>query len=160
ATKRMARLRTIVQVPVLKSKAPLAVSWLWITFTPRSEKELPDEMAGGEPGHPSAFGRAQSSYGFQPTEEVSEEIERSGDEHAAAGSRALPGAVECSCGIWNRFDVGEKLPREVRQLIRSKCPFGFRLGGDETASNAPERFDHRARVLVGGDRGADHVIVR
>src|SRR5436309_13577293 len=45
----MARLRTIVQVPVLKkSKAPLAVSWLWITYTPRSEKELADEITSAE----------------------------------------------------------------------------------------------------------------
>src|SRR6266480_2792020 len=125
----------------------------------RTRAPRPSRPRSGRPRTRSASRRAQSSYGFQPTEEVSEEIERSGDEHAAAGSSTLPGAVECSCGIWNRFDVGEKLPREVRQLICCKCPFGFRLGGDETASNAPERFDHRACVLVGEDRGADHVIV-
>src|SRR6185437_4933449 len=102
----------------------------------------------------SASRRTQSSYGFQPAEEVSEEIERSGDEHSATGSSALQGAVECSCGIWNRFDVGEKLPRELRQLICCKCPFGFRLGGDETASNACQPIDHRASVLVSEDRGA------
>src|SRR5207248_6103268 len=79
----------------------------------RTRAPRPSRPRSGRPRRRSASRRASSSYGFQPPVEVAEQIERPRDEDGAVGPGALSGAVEGICGIWNRFDVGEKLPREL-----------------------------------------------